>query len=167
MGETLSLAAIGGWLFRRRTWLPLPVVAALLLIPPKTHPTPFLLWSGAGIVGGGELLRFWAVRHIGVISRTRRERLGPLVSTGPFGWNRNPLYVGNLALWAGFTVSSGLLWLLPGVVLLLAVEYHAIVRWEEGLLEARLGEAYRAYASDVPRWVPSRRRSPVAGRRSR
>ena len=38
---------------------------------------------------------------------------------------------------------------------MLGAAYHAIVRWEEELLEARLGEAYRAYAAQVPRWIPS------------
>jgi protein-S-isoprenylcysteine O-methyltransferase Ste14 len=151
-----ALVRFGGRLFRQRTWLPVPFALALLLIPSPPSP-PALLWTGAAAVCAGELLRLWAVRHIGVISRTRSERLGPLISTGPFGWVRNPLYIGNLALWVGFTVSAGLVWLLPAIVLLLGIEYHAIVRWEEGLLEARLGETYRAYTSRVPRWVPRRR----------
>ena len=111
------------------------------------------------VVGAGEWLRLWAVRHIGVISRTRSDRLGPLISTGPFEWVRNPLYIGNLALWVGFTLSAGPVWLLPPIVVLLAIEYHAIVRWEEGLLDARLGETYRGYASRVPRWMPRRPRA--------
>ena len=164
--RTLRTEELGGWLFRRRTWLPLPVAAALLFILPNPHPTPFLVASGILIAVAGELLRLWAVRHIGLISRTRSERLGPLVSTGPFAWIRNPLYVGNLALWVGFTVSAGLLWLLPPVVVLLAVEYHAIVRWEEQLLDARLGQAYRDYASRVPRWAPRSLKSQVASRES-
>ena len=45
---------------------------------------------------------------------------------------------------------------------LLALEYHAIVRWEEGLLESRLGDAYRDYAARVPRWLPGRRASHAA-----
>jgi hypothetical protein len=45
-------------------------------------------------------------------------------------------------------------WLVPLVVLLLALEYHAIVRWEERLLETRLGESYRMYTRQVPRWLP-------------
>jgi hypothetical protein len=40
-------------------------------------------------------------------------------------------------------------------VLLLACEYHAIVRWEETLLETRLGDSYRLYAARVHRWWPS------------
>jgi hypothetical protein len=41
---------------------------------------------------------------------------------------------------------------------LLALEYHAIVRWEEALLESRLGQAYRDYAARVPRWIPRKNR---------
>jgi protein-S-isoprenylcysteine O-methyltransferase Ste14 len=149
-----AFVRLGGRLFRQRTLLPLPIVLAVLLIP--SSPSSSSLWTGGVVVGVGELLRLWAVRHIGVVSRTRSDRLGPLISTGPFGWVRNPLYIGNLALWVGFTLSAGLVWLLPPIVLLLAIEYHAIVRWEEGLLEMRLGETYRVYASRVPRWIPRR-----------
>jgi hypothetical protein len=98
-----------------------------------------------------------------VISRTRSERLGPLIDTGPFAVVRNPLYLGNIALWTGFALTAGALWLAPLVVVVLAAVYHAIVRWEEGLLETRLGDAYREYCVRVPRWIPgnrSFRRSP-------
>ena len=164
-----AIVRLGGRLFRHRTWLPLPIALAMLLIPSPSSSSS-LLSTGGLVVGTGELLRLWAVRHIGVISRTRSDRLGPLISTGPFGWVRNPLYIGNLALWSGFTVSAGLVWLLPPIVLLLGIEYHAIVRWEEGLLEARLGETYRRYVAQVPRWIPRKPRgtgghtSRVAGR---
>jgi protein-S-isoprenylcysteine O-methyltransferase Ste14 len=149
-----ALVRVGGSLFRQRTWLPLPIALALVLFPSHPLASPFLVWGGAGLVASGELLRLWAVRHIGVVSRTRSDRLGPLVATGPFARLRNPLYFGNIALWVGFAASAGLLWLIPPIVLLLALEYHAIVRWEEHLLEGRLGDNYREYAARVPRWLP-------------
>jgi protein-S-isoprenylcysteine O-methyltransferase Ste14 len=102
----------------------------------------------------GEMLRLWAVRHIGVISRTRSDRLGPLVASGPFGIVRNPLYIGNVLLWLGLTVSARLLWLAPVVTLVLVLQYRAIVAWEEHVLARRLGDAYRQYAAHVPRWIP-------------
>lgn len=156
---------LGGWLFSRRSWLPLPLVAALLLAP-SLPPTVAMLAVGMATVAAGELVRLWAVRHIGVISRTRSDRLGPLIATGPFGLVRNPLYIGNVLLWVGFTVSAGLLWLAPVVIAVLGVEYHAIVRWEERLLEARIGEAYWIYARRVPRWNPFSRTLHVARRES-
>ena len=107
-----------------------------------------------GLVAVGELIRLWAVRHIGVISRTRSDRLGPIVSTGPFAFVRNPLYIGNIALWTGFALSAAPPWMAALVVLILGGEYHPIVRWEEHLLESRRGAEYRAYAERVPRWIP-------------
>ena len=149
----------GGWLFRQRTWLPLPLVAALLVIPPPAGGATAAfssLWiTGAGVVAAGEAIRLWAVLHIGAISRTRSDRLGPLVDHGPFGYVRNPLYLGNILLWTGFAIAARLVWLAPVIVVLLALEYHAIVRWEEGLLAERIGEPYRQYVARVPRWLPS------------
>jgi protein-S-isoprenylcysteine O-methyltransferase Ste14 len=159
---------MGGWLFRQRSWLPLPLVAALLLIPPPENPSgvsPGLLWmAGLLVVAAGEGVRLWAVHYIGAISRTRSDRLGPLIATGPFAHVRNPLYLGNILLWMGFSISAQLIWLTPIIVVLLALEYHAIVRWEEQLLTERIGEPYADYVAGVPRWVPSlRTRRPAAG----
>jgi protein-S-isoprenylcysteine O-methyltransferase Ste14 len=146
---------LGEWLFQRRTLLPLPIAAAVLLIPSgQTARSVETILAGIPLTASGEALRIWAVRHIGVISRTRSDRLGPLVESGPFAHLRNPLYVGNIALWVGFAITAGLLWLAPIVLVLLWFEYHIIVRWEEHLLESRLGEAYRVYAARVPRWIP-------------
>ena len=156
-GDPSCSVRVGAWLFRQRTWLPLPLIAAILLLPASRDVEPTPLWlSGAALVLAGEALRLWAVHHIGVISRTRSDRLGPLVSTGPFSLTRNPLYLANVALWVGFAMSARLLWLVPLLLVVLGLEYHAIVRWEEHLLTARLGDSYRAYAARVPRWVPAR-----------
>jgi len=117
------LRRLGGWLFRHRTSIPLPIVLALLIIPAPDSPsvlsTP-LSWLGVLVVAAGEGIRLWAVHHIGAISRTRSERLGPLIDGGPFGRVRNPLYLGNILIWVGFALSARLLWLAPVVVMMRA-----------------------------------------------
>ncbi len=131
------------------------MAAALIFVPPDPAESSVPFWiAGLTLVAAGEALRLWSVHHIGAISRTRSDRLGPLIAAGPFALVRNPLYIGNIALWAGFAVTAQLLWLTPAIVLLLALEYHAIVRWEEELLATRLGDAYRDYARRVRRWLP-------------
>jgi protein-S-isoprenylcysteine O-methyltransferase Ste14 len=155
-----TTTTLGAWLFRHRTALALPVALAILTLRiGQAPPSAALTLVGAALTAGGELLRIWGVHHIGAISRTRSERLGPLVASGPFAYVRNPLYIGNIALWVGFALTARLVWLAPIVVALLGLEYHAIVRWEERLLEARLAGAYREYAAVVPRWLPKRTRT--------
>ncbi len=157
--QTDTTTRLGGWLFRHRTALPLPVAAAILALRVgEAPPSAALVAAGVAMTAFGELLRVWGVHHIGAISRTRSDRLGRLVASGPFGLLRNPLYLGNIALWVGFALAARLVWLAPVILVLLGLEYHAIVRWEEGLLESRLGDGYRAYAARVPRWVPTFKR---------
>ena len=150
-----TTAQFGGWLFRHRTSLPLPIAIAILTLRiGEAPPSAVLTGTGVAITAIGELIRLWGVHHIGAISRTRSDRLGPLVASGPFALLRNPLYVGNIALWAGFALTARLVWLAPAILVLLGLEYHAIVRWEETLLASRRGEEYRSYAARVPRWLP-------------
>jgi protein-S-isoprenylcysteine O-methyltransferase Ste14 len=120
----------------------------------EAAPSILLTIAGAACIGAGEALRLWGVHHIGVISRTRSERLGPLIDSGPFAYVRNPLYIGNILLWTGFAFAARLVWFAPIVAVVLALEYHAIVAWEERLLVGRIGDAYREYQRRVPRWIP-------------
>ena len=152
----------GGWLFRHRSWLPVPFALVLLLVRWGMVRHPAVLVIGPLLVAAGEGLRWWAVGQIGVISRTRSTRVGPLITTGPFALCRNPLYVGNLLLWAGATVWSGLLWMLPVTVGVFAAYYASIIGWEEALLTDRFGDAYRAYRDETPRWWPRLDRLPAA-----
>ena len=152
------LTRVGGWLFRHRTVIPLPIALALIILPPSSSSVT-VVWVGVAVVLAGEIVRVCAVRHIGAISRTRTDRLGPLIASGPFGWVRNPLYIGNMALWAGLALVARLPWLAVPIAILLGLEYHAIVRWEEGLLAKRLGQPYRDYMRTVPRWLPRRPRT--------
>jgi protein-S-isoprenylcysteine O-methyltransferase Ste14 len=154
-----STTRVGGWLFRHRTSIPLPAAIAILTLRlGEAPPSAALVGTGIAVTVVGELIRLWGVHHIGAISRTRSDRLGPLVASGPFALVRNPLYVGNILLWVGFALAARLIWLAPAIFVLLALEYHAIVRWEEALLESRLGQAYRDYMARVPRWVPGKKR---------
>ena len=162
------MTRLGGWLFRHRTLIALPLVLAVVVIPAgESSPTWLLGATGVALTILGETIRLWAIRYIGAVSRTRSERLGPLIAAGPFAVVRNPLYIGNIVLWVGFVVAAQLLWLVPIAIALLALEYHAIVTWEEQLLEAHFGDEYRAYAERVPRWFPGGQRGERGLRRSR
>jgi protein-S-isoprenylcysteine O-methyltransferase Ste14 len=148
-------ASIGGWFFKNRSMTPVPLAIILLLVPGMDGAAR-LAPLGVALVVLGQAIRMWTVRHIGVISRTRASRLGPLVVSGPYLLVRNPIYVGNWCLWTGFTIWSGVLWMLPVVWAVFVLQHRTIVRWEEQLLLERFGEPYADYLKNVNRWWPGR-----------
>jgi protein-S-isoprenylcysteine O-methyltransferase Ste14 len=149
-----SAAPTGAWLFRYRSYLPVPLALVLLLVRKGAADAAWVTVAGPLAVAAGEGLRLWAVRHIGTISRTRTTRYGPLMTAGPYAVVRNPLYVGNWFLWTGFAVWSGLLWMLPVAWLIFALQYRAIARWEAAFIRSIYTSDYDAYARRVRAWIP-------------
>ena len=67
------------------------------------------------------------------------------------------MYVTELALWFGWAVFYGGVGVLIGFTIFVTVLVPG-VWYEEPVLAARFGDAYRAYRSNVPRWIGARRR---------
>ncbi|MDQ6634691.1 MAG: isoprenylcysteine carboxylmethyltransferase family protein [Gemmatimonadota bacterium] len=159
--ERTTSSRIGAVLFRHRGWLPVP----FLLVPLLAHGTS----SGTNWVRGfvlialGEAIRLAGVAAAGTVTRRRSRTVQRLVTYGIFAWMRNPLYVGNFLIWMGFTVISGVLWFLPVAIVLFAVEYTLIVRYEEGVLESIFGQEYLAYKGRTSRWFPRLPRTAESG----
>ena len=109
---------------------------------------------GGLLVVLGETWRLAGVAAAGTTTRRRSRNVQRLVTYGAFSWSRNPLYNGNFLIWIGFAVISGVLWFLPIAIVVFALEYSLIVRYEEGVLESTFGEEYLAYKRRTPRWIP-------------
>jgi protein-S-isoprenylcysteine O-methyltransferase Ste14 len=142
------------WMFRYRSYTPLPFLAAMLAF---AHPSAASMCAGFAVVLSGEAIRFWGVSIAGSETRTTGSVGGTyLITTGPFAYVRNPLYVGNMLLYAGVGIMSWALfpWLLVGAVLWFVVQYTLIVLGEEDYLAGRFGEAYAEYRRNVHRFLP-------------
>ena len=81
-----------------------------------------------------------------------------LLTPGPYAASRNPMYLFELTFWFGWALFYGSIAVLIGFLLWLAMFHFVIVPWEERDLEARFGDAYRAYKARVPRWLGLPRR---------
>ena len=150
--ERTPAARVGAWLFRYRGFLPVPFILVPLLVPGQQTARGWAI--AALIIVSGEAFRMLGVSAAGTVTRRRSRDVQRLVTYGIFSWMRNPLYVGNLLIWIGFVVGSGVLWFLPIAVMLFAIEYTLIVRYEEGVLESIFGGEYLAYKARTPRWFP-------------
>ena len=148
--ERSTAARIGQVLFKNRGWLPVPFLAVPLLLRGTQSVAS---WSvGLLFVLLGEAVRTAGVAAAGTVTRRRSREVQRLVTYGAFAWCRNPLYVGNFLAWIGFTVVSGVFWFIPVAIVIFAIEYTLIVRYEEGVLESIFGDGYLAYKARTPRW---------------
>ncbi len=144
--EQRASARVGAVLFRHRGWLPVPFLLVPLLARGTMQPRNWII--GVVLIVLGEAIRLAGVAAAGTVTRRRSRTVQRLVTYGIFAWMRNPLYVGNFLIWLGFIVISGVFWFIPVAILLFAIEYTLIVRYEEGVLESIFGD-YR-YSGSRP-----------------
>ncbi len=149
-------------LFRNRSYTPIPLALAILFYARRDE---VLFLTGLAVIGLGELIRMRGVRYGGGATRTRRVGAEELCTAGPFAHLRNPLYLGNMIMYAGVAVASGAenmeLMLLITVVFFV-LQYGLIINLEENTLRGLFGQQYESYAKAVPRLFP--RATPWAGR---
>ena len=112
---------------------------------------------GALPLGAGAALLLWAMSsHYRAAPRGWEIRPTPdyLLTGGPYRVSRNPMYVGETAIWAGWAVLFGSLPVTAGLLAVTAVQNGA-VRVEERMLHKRWA-AYDDYRAQVPRWLKCR-----------
>jgi protein-S-isoprenylcysteine O-methyltransferase Ste14 len=75
-----------------------------------------------------------------------------LLESGPYRFSRNPMYVGEAAIWTGWAILFGSVPVATGLLVIAGVQAVS-VRVEERALKRRWGAAYDAYRERVPRWI--------------
>jgi protein-S-isoprenylcysteine O-methyltransferase Ste14 len=141
--------------------------------PPVIYAVPFAAgllmqhWWHLPIVFG------WAAAPLGVacvclglvgfpaVLAFHRARTSPnpfrpssaLVTTGPFRFSRNPMYVGVTLLYVGVAIWVNTVWPLLFLPVILIVMHYGVVVREEAYLERIFGDEYRQYARRVRRWL--------------
>jgi len=76
-----------------------------------------------------------------------------VVSTGPYAYTRNPMYLGHLIFLTGLTLTLES-WLAAIITVGVAVWFHCRVLGDEKKLAAKLGQPYIDYMEAVKRWIP-------------
>lgn len=139
-------------LFTLRSYTPIPFLILGLVFG---HPTITSLITGVLVSGLGEAIRFWGVGHATSETRvTGSVGASRLVVSGPFGYVRNPLYVGNMLLYTGFGVMANIPWLIVLTLAWFIFQYWMIVSREEEFLAGKFGQEYDAYRKSVPKFFP-------------
>jgi protein-S-isoprenylcysteine O-methyltransferase Ste14 len=149
---------LGRFFFKSRNYISAPIFLFLVFAFFWEYENSLIIWTlGPLTVCAGELLRFCAMRHIGRSARTRKDKARRLVTTGPYAYTRNPLYLGNNIILLGFCILSELIWFIPIGVGICFTFYSFIIRYEEELLKQRFGDDFLKYMSETSRWLPVKR----------
>jgi len=142
------------FLFKKRSYTPIPLVLAILYFSQLTFP----FWAyGGTFIMLGELIRLSAIRYAGGRTRTTKVGANSLCTSGPYSRTRNPLYIGNVFIYSGVVLLSGGIYmfqLLAVVIFYFIFQYSMIISLEEEKLSTVFGQDYLKYKNNVPRVIP-------------
>ncbi|MBV9232815.1 MAG: isoprenylcysteine carboxylmethyltransferase family protein [Candidatus Eremiobacteraeota bacterium] len=159
-------AALQALVFKNRGLLLAMPAAALAILG---RPTMSSVALGLPLAALGELVRCWAVGYSGVTTRDDVVTAPQLVTAGPYGYVRNPLYFGNFVTATGFAIAftgrnpaGARLGLVASSLAFMLAVYWIVVAHEESFLRREFGASFAAYCARVPRIIP-RLRPPARG----
>lgn len=151
-------------LFRAIVYATLFVAFGLVFLPSRLlansglsapAATGFAQVAGAIMVVAGGCLVSWSILTFVFVGKGTAAPFDPprrLVVSGPFGYLRNPIYVGALVAMAGAALYFRS-WGLAAYDVAIAVVFNVIVRaYEEPVLRRTFGDEYDAYCVRVRRW---------------
>jgi protein-S-isoprenylcysteine O-methyltransferase Ste14 len=106
----------------------------------------FALWAA---LDGAAMVRFSRAET----SMQAGTPVTALVTSGPYRFTRNPMYLGMAFLYAGLALALGVIWALAFLPIVLIVVDRIVIPPEERYLEAKFGDEYCDYKRRVRRWI--------------
>ncbi|HLF58299.1 MAG TPA: isoprenylcysteine carboxylmethyltransferase family protein [Alphaproteobacteria bacterium] len=76
-----------------------------------------------------------------------------IITSGPFRFTRNPLYISLALVYAGIALTVGSAWALAFLVPVLGIIRYGVIAREERYLEGKFGPEYLRYKQSVRRWL--------------
>lgn len=153
----------GNWLFKRRSWLPLVLIVAGVVVLYLTNrqailfdPVKELIFLGVSLFG--EAIRVYTVGYAPRNTSGRNTSAGQIAdelnTTGIYSVIRHPLYTGNFFMWLGpvlFVRTPVFLFLF---LLIYWLYYERIMFAEEQFLRRKFGEVYDQWSEKVKAVIP-------------
>jgi protein-S-isoprenylcysteine O-methyltransferase Ste14 len=153
----------GNWLFRRRSWLPVFMVIAGIVMMYLGNRQAIIfdlrdemIFLGISLLG--QVIRIITVGFAPRNTSGRNTVAGQIADelniTGIYSIVRHPLYVGNFFMWLGPVLFLRSAWFTVVFGLLYWLYYERIMFAEEQFLRRRFGEAYDKWSETVSAFIP-------------
>ncbi len=144
-------------------WPPILFLAACALgwIAGRLHPLPWpglddmparVIGYGFGVAGLAMIAWAFVTLYRAGTTVLPDKSASKLVTTGPFYYRRNPIYMGEVLLFLGLAQFTGNIWYAIAAPLFAIGIHHLAILPEERHLENRFGEAYLHYKENTRRW---------------
>lgn len=151
---------LGDIFFKYRSYIPVPFLIVMIIF---MRPSLTSIIIGFLIAASGELIRIWSVSFAGSETRTTSGVGGTyLVTQGPYGIVRNPLYIGNILIYTGLGIMSYALfpYLQIFALFFFLFQYYCIIIAEENFLQNKFLDTFTIYKRNVNRFFPGFRKLP-------
>jgi protein-S-isoprenylcysteine O-methyltransferase Ste14 len=153
----------GNWLFRRRSWLPVVLIIAGIIVLYLTNrqailfdSTKELIFLGVSLCG--EAIRVFTVGYASRNTSGRNTTAGQIAdelnTTGVYSFVRHPLYLGNFFMWLGPVLFVRTFVFVIIFILVYWLYYERIMFAEEQFLRFKFGEAYDKWSENVKAFIP-------------
>lgn len=132
----------------------LQILASIYTPVPKTPFNGILIVVGTLMYIVGYILAFWGRTSMSKswgIPGEHVAKQNKLITTGPFAFSRNPIYIGFLLIYFGYAAAI-LSWLII-LRIPLAFYFYKSAKLEEKKLEHMFGKQYLDYKAKVPRFI--------------
>ncbi len=117
-----------------------PSLASWIALPWLLFAAALFVWAALSMSRGGTSL------PPGTPTRA-------IVTSGPYRFSRNPVYVAMLLILSGIGLHKDCVWFLLLTPVLFGLLHWGVVLREERYLERKFGSTYLDYKSRVRRWV--------------
>jgi len=153
----------GNWLFRRRSWLPVFMVIAGIIMMYLGNRQAIIfdlrdemIFLGVSILG--QIIRIVTVGYAPRNTSGRNTIAGQIADeinvTGIYSIVRHPLYVGNFFMWLGPVLFLRSAWFTVVFCLVYWLYYERIIFAEEQFLRRKFGDAYDRWSETVSAFIP-------------
>jgi protein-S-isoprenylcysteine O-methyltransferase Ste14 len=127
-------------------------VVPLWIVSPEPR---WMFRLGIVVAVGGQLFAAWGVltfrRHATAIIPHRPA--STIVTSGPYRFTRNPMYVGMSVIYAGLALLLDTWWAFALLPVVIAIIDRQVIAMEERYLASAFGAEYDSYRSRVRRWI--------------
>ena len=106
-----------------------------------------------GIAGFCLMMWPWLLFKKGNLAVCLPEKTAYILTTGPYRFSRNPMYLGMILMMLGAALYMGTLPFYVSAAAYFMIIDSAFCPFEERKLASSFGDEYRRYASEVRRWI--------------